>query len=67
MSELVERVAAAIAEHVGYDGMCGAIARAAIVAMREPTEAMKDAGFSEACRHDSGDSYPAPTPSGCRG
>lgn len=51
MSEMVERVARAISPKTWDDPVCGGLAkeaaRAAIEAMREPTEAMMKAG--EAC------------------
>lgn len=34
-------------------------ARAAVEAMREPTEAMRDAGYAAACEHDYGDLPPS--------
>lgn len=34
-------------------------ARAAIEAMREPSEPMAEAGFVAACLHDNGDSVPS--------
>lgn len=33
-------------------------ARAALAAMREPTEAMNEAGYSAACEHDYGETTP---------
>lgn len=52
MSEMVERVAEAVSKTIDgwqrgeFEGFCDVIARAAIEAMREPTEAMvKEGGF----------------------
>ena len=58
MSEMVERVAKAILDHVPqgygmYQNEAEEYARAAIAAMREPTGEMKDAGA---------DSYGVPAP-----
>ena len=35
------------------------MARAAIEAMRQPTEEMCECGYVEACKHDSGDDVPS--------
>ena len=52
MTEMVERVARAIASHVGYADddwfKYGPAARAAIAAMREPTEEMLKAAYAKA-------------------
>lgn len=56
MSEMVERVARAIADadmedYEGREALYNAFARAAIEAMREPTNNMRGIGFDEAYEH----------------
>ena len=66
MNELVERVEEAIVElHYksrlddGVEPTCREIARAAIAAMREPTEAMRDAGYMSAIQYCDADANDA--------
>jgi hypothetical protein len=59
MSEMVERVAHAIAAKRGLKWRYFIDDAVAIIkAMREPTEAMAEEGFTAACRHDHSETVP---------
>lgn len=68
MSEILARATRAICQRAypphssDCCGACGVLeqqARAVLASLREPTEAMAEAGFHAACRYDNGDTVPS--------